>query len=395
MRIDKHKNDCCGCTLCSEVCPKQAITMQPDVMGFLYPQVDDYLCVDCGLCEKYCAFHSDYKNPFAFDKPLAFGGRHKDLKQVDKSQSGAAFVVLSDDILESGGVVYGVGYKDFFRVAHKRATTEAERDEFRGSKYVQSDMTGIYRLVKQDLLDGKKVMFSGTPCQVAAVASFVGDGPLRNNLYLMDIVCHGVPGPYLWRDYLEYLQKKERQKLTSVNFRDKSYKGWHSHVESFTFEYTYTYTYTYLFYTHINLRYSCGNCPYTNFRRVSDITVSDFWGIERSKAARLGEDNRGCSLFLVNTEKGKCWFEKINGEIDYIPVELDECLQPQLQHPPLLHKKRDEFEKGYAMYGFAYVRRKYGNVGFNWFVNKVKRFLRPIVKRFLNESRNTDFSSGK
>ncbi len=382
MRIEKHKDDCCGCTLCSEVCPKQAITMEPDVMGFLYPKVNDDLCIDCGKCLKYCSFRSDYRTPYAFEKPVAYGGRHKNLAEVEKSQSGAAFVVLSDYVLSVGGVVYGVGYKDFFRAAHKKATNAQERDEFRGSKYVQSDMTGILRLVKQDLEDGRKVMFSGTPCQVAAVASFIGEGELRCNLYLMDIVCHGVPGPYMWRDYLEYLQKKEKQKITAVNFRNKRYKGWRSHVESFTFAYTYTYTYTYLFYSHINLRYSCGNCPYTSFRRTSDITVADFWGVEKSKAARLGEDNRGCSLFLVNTEKGKCWFEKIKGEIDYIPVGLDECLQPQLQRPSLLHKKRDEFEKDFAAYGFAYVRRKYGNVGLNWLVNKAKGFLRPIVKRF-------------
>ena len=381
MRINKHKDDCCGCTLCSTVCPKQAITMKPDVMGFLYPDIEDSKCIDCGKCVRFCNFKEDYKTPFALDKPIAYGGRHKSLDEVAKSQSGAAFVVLSDYILSQGGVVYGVGYKEFFRAAHKRAATIEERDEFRGSKYVQSDMSGIYEQVKADLQEGRKVMFTGTPCQVAAVASYIGDKELRANLFLMDIVCHGVPGPFMWRDYLHFLESKENQKLTSVNFRDKKYKGWHAHVESFTFEhtYTYTYTYTYLFYSHINLRYSCGQCPYTNFRRVSDVTVSDFWGVEKSKAARLGADNKGCSLFLVNTEKGKLWFDSVKPSLDFIAVDLDECIQPQLLHPAKLHKKRNKFEEDFTKYGFAYVRRKYGNVGINRVINKAKSILRPIV----------------
>lgn len=379
MRINKHKDDCCGCTLCSTVCPKQAITMKPDVMGFLYPDIEDSKCIDCGKCVRFCNFKEDYKTPFALDKPIAYGGRHKSLDEVAKSQSGAAFVVLSDYILSQGGVVYGVGYKEFFRAAHKRAATIEERDEFRGSKYVQSDMSGIYEQVKADLQEGRKVMFTGTPCQVAAVASYIGDKELRANLFLMDIVCHGVPGPFMWRDYLHFLESKENQKLTSVNFRDKKYKGWHAHVESFTFEHTYTYTYTYLFYSHINLRYSCGQCPYTNFRRVSDVTVSDFWGVEKSKAARLGADNKGCSLFLVNTEKGKLWFDSVKPSLDFIAVDLDECIQPQLLHPAKLHKKRNKFEEDFTKYGFAYVRRKYGNVGINRVINKAKSILRPIV----------------
>lgn len=379
MRINKHKDDCCGCTLCGTVCPKQAITMKPDVMGFLYPDIEDSKCIDCGKCVRFCNFKEDYKTPFALDKPIAYGGRHKSLDEVAKSQSGAAFVVLSDYILSQGGVVYGVGYKDFFRAAHKRAATIEERDEFRGSKYVQSDMSGIYEQVKADLQEGRKVMFTGTPCQVAAVASYIGNKELRANLFLMDIVCHGVPGPFMWRDYLHFLESKENQKLTSVNFRDKKYKGWHAHVESFTFEHTYTYTYTYLFYSHINLRYSCGQCPYTNFRRVSDVTVSDFWGVEKSKAARLGADNKGCSLFLVNTEKGKLWFDSVKPSLDFIAVDLDECIQPQLLHPAKLHKKRNKFEEDFTKYGFAYVRRKYGNVGINRVINKAKSILRPVV----------------
>ena len=382
MRIEKHKDDCCGCTLCSYVCPKKAITMKPDIMGFLYPEVDDSICIHCGLCAKFCVFNAEYKTDENLPAPITFGGKHKNADEVAKSQSGAAFVVLSDYILSQGGVVYGVGYREHFRVAHKRATSQEERDEFRGSKYVQSDMSGVFGSVKADLDDGKIVMFTGTPCQTAAVSSCFAKHLQRQNLYLMDIVCHGVPGPYMWRDYLDFLEKRQGQKLTKVNFRDKSYKGWHAHIESFTFAKTKTYTktYTYLFYTHINLRYSCGNCPYTNLRRTSDITVADFWGVETSKANHLGADNKGCSLFIVNTEKGKSWFHHVEDTLDFERVEPSEIMQPQLCHPAILNKRRDQFEKDYAKHGFEYVRRKYGNVGINLFINKIKKVLRPIYK---------------
>ena len=392
MKIEVHKDNCCGCTSCASACPKQAITMQPDTLGFLYPQINEDICIDCGRCVQVCSFKSDYETPY-LQEIKAYGGRHKSLQEVAKSQSGAAFVVLSDYVLSKGGVVYGVGYEDNFRVVHKRATTKDARDEFRGSKYVQSDLSGILPQIKQDLKDGLLVMFSGTPCQVASVASFVGNGRLRDNLLLMDIVCHGVPGPYVWRDYLKFLENKEKKKITKVNFRDKGIKGWRSHIESFTFDYTYTYTYTYtyLFYSHINLRYSCAKCPFTNLRRVSDITVSDFWGVENTIASELGKDNKGCSLFLVNTKKGAAWFDEVKDEIEYIPVETKDCIQPQLIHPSVLNKKRAQFEKDYQKYGFAYTRRKYGDVGWHYYTIKLKKlikkrlpFLEQIIKRIKN-----------
>ena len=151
-----------------------------------------------------------------------------------KSCSGAAFVAISDYVLDQGGVVYGAGYKDHFRVTHKRATTKEGRDEFRGSKYVQSDLAGVFRMVKQDLKNGLTVLFSGTPCQTSGLNSYVGK-KLRANLVLIDIVCHGVPGPYIWRDYLAYLEKKQGDTITVVNFRDKERFGWAAHKETFTF----------------------------------------------------------------------------------------------------------------------------------------------------------------
>ena len=136
--------DCCGCTACASICTHNAIKMIPDALGFLYPVVDESKCVQCGLCEKVCAFNNHYDVSLNLPQPEAYGARHKDINEVETSRSGAAFIAISDWILENEGVVYGAGYTDHFRVVHKRAITKEERDEFKGSKYVQSDLTGIF-----------------------------------------------------------------------------------------------------------------------------------------------------------------------------------------------------------------------------------------------------------
>ena len=226
--------DCCGCTACASICGHDAINMIPDVLGFLYPKVDMEKCVDCGLCESVCQFNARYDRSQNLHDPSAYAVRHKDIDEVMKSRSGAAFVAISDYILEQGGVVYGAGYKDHFRVTHKRATTKEERNEFRGSKYVQSDLNGVFRSVRDDLKNGLVVLFSGTPCQTAGLNSFVGK-KLRDHLFLVDIVCHGVPGPFLWRDYLSYIERKQGDIVTFVDFRDKERYGWGAHCESYKF----------------------------------------------------------------------------------------------------------------------------------------------------------------
>lgn len=148
--------------------------MEPDVLGFLYPEVDTDKCVNCGLCEKVCAFNESYETTLNISEPLCYGARHKNMKEVETSRSGAVFVAVSDWILRHGGVVYGVGMEGHFRVIHKRATTREQRDEFKGSKYVQSDLKGIFRQVKADLTNGKIVLLTGTPCQTAGLNSYIG-----------------------------------------------------------------------------------------------------------------------------------------------------------------------------------------------------------------------------
>ena len=390
IKISK-KEDCCGCTACASICPHDAITMVPDALGFLYPQVDMNKCVDCGLCERVCSFNDNYDTSLNLDKPLAYGARHKNMKEVETSRSGAAFIALSDYILEHGGVVYGAGYADHFRVVHKRATTKEERDEFKGSKYVQSDMNSIFRQVKKDLRNGLTVLFSGTPCQTSGLNSYIGK-KLRENLYLVDIVCHGVPGPYLWRDYLNYLEKIQGSPIVWVNFRDKQKYGWRAHLESFIFKNGGggKMSFTYLFYKHIMFRQSCGKCHFCNTRRPSDITIADFWGWEKTDP-EINKDDKGLSLVLVNTEKGKFLFDAVKESMDVIPAELENCLQTHLRMPSDIHPLRMQFEEDYNKKGFEYVYLKY-NIPqrLQRYKFKLKMILKRIYNRIKNENRNLD-----
>ena len=375
---DPHS--CCGCTACASICTHNAITMRPDVLGFLYPVVDIEQCVNCGLCDDICAFNEKYDKSYNLPKPIAYGARHNDINEVASSRSGAAFIAISDYILSTGGVVYGVGYSENFRVVHKRAETKEQRNEFKGSKYVQSDLSGVFKFVKQDLRAGLTVLFSGTPCQTAGLHSFVGN-KLRDNLILIDIVCHGVPSPYIWRDYLIYLEKKYSSKICKVNFRDKDKFGWTAHQESFKFVSgieKIPYTYTYAFYKHIIFRHSCEVCKYTNLQRPSDITIADFWGWEKTNT-KINADDKGISLVLCNTAKGQELFDIIKGCMTIIPVELSKCMQPNMQHPTIMHSQRINFERDYANRGFEYVMKKYGNLGVRYQINKYILYIKKML----------------
>ena len=375
---------CCGCTACAAICTHNAITMQPDALGFLYPVVDEEKCTNCGLCEKVCAFNDNYDKSLNLKQPTAFGARHKDMNEVATSRSGAAFIAISDYILENGGIVYGAGYTDHFRVVHKRAITKEQRNEFKGSKYVQSDLTGIFRQIKEDLRNGHKVLFSGTPCQTAGLNSFIGN-KLRDNLILIDIVCHGVPAPYIWRDYLNYLEKKHKSSICSVDFRDKNKFGWAAHRESFRFagnKETSTYTYTYTFYKHIMFRHSCGICKYTNLQRPSDITIADFWGWQKTDPT-INADDKGLSLVLCNTNKGQEIFDTIKEKLIFVEAELVNCLQPNLQKPSEIHPLRMDFERDYARKGIEYVMKKYADLGWSYKINVIKQRIKRIVKHII------------
>lgn len=371
---------CSGCTACLSICSRGAIKMYPDALGFLYPYVEESNCIDCGMCDKVCQFQStNIQNEISGQQ--AFAARHKDVKEIEHSRSGAVFVALSDRILSSGGVVYGAGYDEHFRVIHKRAENKDTRDGFRGSKYVQSDLDGVFVNVRTDLSNGLKVLFSGTPCQTAGLRSFIGERKLKENLYLVDIVCHGVASPFVWRDYLTYLENKERDRIISLNFRDKKIFGWSGlHKESFVFGRKGLKTYSYTFYHSYLLRRSCNECPFSNLHRPSDLTLGDLWGWE-NVVPGFNMDDKGVSLVLCNSKKGEDLLSFASPDLKIKPVDISKCLQPNLQYPTHIDVNRMKFESDYVKHGFRYVRRKYGEVGIRYQWKRGIGFVKRHLKR--------------
>lgn len=381
------KSQCCGCTACASICGHDAISMVPDVLGFKYPMIDKDKCIECGLCDKVCAFNNHYDISDRVDSPQAYAARHIDIDEVLKSRSGGAFVCISDYVLSKGGHVYGVGYKDHFVVTHKRASSVIERDEFRGSKYVQSDLDGIFIQIKQDLKNGDWVLFSGTGCQVAGLKSFIPQ-ILREKLIMVDIVCHGVPSPYVWRDYINDIEKEHNSVIKSVDFRNKIDFGWMSHKETYLLENGKKVTkdnFTYLFYEEIMLRPSCKSCHFTNFNRPGDFTIADFWGYENTDK-QINSDNRGVSLLICNTQKAFEIFPHIKANLNTISAKLENCLQPNLLKPTEFHKDYLKFPHDYATRGLDYVMKKYGNTSFLYKIKNAAKRVIAIPKFVLSRT---------
>lgn len=376
----ENKEKCSGCTSCMSICPHDAITMQQDDCGFKYPKVDIDKCTNCGICERVCAFHDYYDTRNNFSTPIAYAVRHKNYEELKTSRSGAMFIALSDFILSRGGVIYGAGYGEHFQVVHKRVLSKDACKELKGSKYVQSDMSDLFIQVKKDLQSGKLVLFSGTPCQTAGLNSFIGNKN-RENLFLCDIVCHGTPSPLVWEDYLCYWENKKKKKIVKVDFRDKE-KGWSSHVESLVFqdgEKVFSDIWADLFCKHLLLRPSCGICPYANLRRPSDITIADFWGWQKVDST-FNADNMGCSLVLVNSEKGRNLFDAVCQDIYCKEATIENCMQPNLERPSVLSSDYARFWEDYGVMDFSSVLRKYGNTGIFF---QVKRFVKCVIRKVM------------
>ena len=225
------KSECSGCTACKCSCPKNAIEMIYDEEGFQYPFINKEKCIECGLCYNICPNIIKNEENTIIE---AHGAKHKNEIERFTSRSGGVFVAISDYILELGGVIYGAELNDRFEVEHGRAIIKEQRDKFKGSKYIQSDMKNIILDIKKDLQNGKKVLFSGTPCQVAGVKAAIPK-KYYDNLNTCDLICHGVPSKRVFRDFLRYIENKENKRIKRFIFRDKRF-GWNSHFETFIFE---------------------------------------------------------------------------------------------------------------------------------------------------------------
>ena len=388
------RKDCCGCGACAAACPHGAIAMVPDGMGFRYPRVDMDRCVDCHRCEDICTFASGLRSedaggqylqpaqapasrslqtafpPASSDTPasgiMAEAIRFPEL--MDQSQSGGLAFALMRKAVRSGMVVYGAAMDADFVVRHRRVESAEGLEPLRLSKYVQSDMEGdsstslgmtasITAMVLADLKAGRRVLFTGTPCQCAGVASLCGK--YRDGLLLADILCHGVPAPFVWRDYLAEQERRHGKKLTRALFRDPSL-GWHEHKEALFFgdEKVVSGEYTDLFYRHLMLRPSCTVCPYASLTRVSDVTMADCWGVEKALPG-FADDNRGCSLLLRNTPAGEAFTADFPGEaVERRSVELSKVMQANFLAPSTPKDGAELFENVYLRRGYPVAERR-------------------------------------
>jgi coenzyme F420-reducing hydrogenase beta subunit len=381
MNVYDKKEECCGCTACMNICPKNAIQMVSDEEGFLYPKIDKQKCIECGLCKKICAFQNGYNIEDRVDKPYVYATKSKSDKIRMQSSSGGMFTEISNYILENDGIVYGAAFNEDLKVEHIRCEDKVQRDKCCGSKYSQSDLGDIYNQVKKDLENGKLVLFTGTPCQVGGLNRFLGNTD-KEKLILVDIICHGPSSPKIFNEYIQFCEKKRKAKIAKYYHRAKDVK-W-EHYEKAIYENgkedkksLLSQAWKHIFWTDLALRPSCYNCKYTNTKRASDITIADFWGIE--KFAPEFADKKGVSLVIVNTNKGKEVFNNINNKIEYIERTIEEAQEknPQLkEHIKNDKEARKEFWNMYYKKGFNYIIKKYGRYNL---VSKTKQIIKRVI----------------
>ncbi len=318
------KNECCGCGSCVQKCHKQAISMVEDEEGFLYPQINNERCINCGLCSKVCPQLKKNKE-IDNEYPKAFAMRSKNNEELSKSSSGGIFSVIADYVFENDGVVFGAAYDDELNVNHIKAESRKELEPLRSSKYVQSNIGETYKETETLLKEGRIVFFTGTPCQIAGLNSFLIKE--YDNLITCDLVCHGVPSQKLFHKYLDYLSDKFKSKVISYNFRSKAKKGWGLVSEIKTTDGKVRYRepdfdpYYSNFLESNTYRENCYKCHYTNYNRVSNITLADYWGIDDIHPEF--SDKSGNSLILINNTKGEELFNQIKNRIESIQTNLD------------------------------------------------------------------------
>ena len=316
----KDKRQCSGCFACYNVCPKKCIVMNMDDEGFWYPKINEEQCINCGMCEVRCpVININQKDKYISEKAFATINLNEDVRF--KSSSGGIFSLLAEEIIKQDGIVFGAIFSDDCKTIYHMAFDNIEDlDKLRGSKYVQSKIGDSYEYVKNYLDKGRKVLFTGTPCQIEGLYSYLNK--YYDGLYTQDIICHGVPSPKVWKKYVEEREQKASSKTNRVFFRYKKY-GWKAYSLLFEYKNNSKYikslsedSYMRIFLSDNILRPSCYNCAFKGTNRKADITLGDYWGVGRYYPKL--DDDKGVSAVIVNSEKGLHLIESIS---DFVKIE--------------------------------------------------------------------------
>jgi acetyltransferase-like isoleucine patch superfamily enzyme/coenzyme F420-reducing hydrogenase beta subunit len=387
--IDKTK--CCGCNACVQICPKQCIKRDFDHEGFLYPHVEETVCIDCGLCNKVCPIENENrKNRYAV--PQVFAAYHKDDKVRIDSTSGGLFSALAERMLEDGVYISGAVFDDDFLLTHTITKDKSQLEKIRSSKYLQSDTKDIFTQIQNLLKKGEKVFICSTSCQIAALYAFLQKD--YDNLYTADIICKGVSSPKFFKAYLDFLERKYKSKVTAVKFKYKDGKNpWgklttkidffngKSYIKGGAYD---SYMTAFLG-TGLIVRLSCFECRFTKYPRTADITLGDFWGIERL-LPDIADRGKGYSVVLANSEKGSALLDSIKDKLFLQSFPLEEAekgnvhlIQPYDPITGYSLALREEFYRDLDQKGFKYINEKYINIPKNrWigFWGRINRFIK-------------------
>jgi len=372
IKINK-KEDCCGCHACMNACPKNAIEMVEDEKGFRYPKIDKSKCINCGLCEKVCPILNVNSSN---NKPKAYAAKNNDDKIRLNSSSGGLFYLLADYILSKKGVVYGASFDHNFDVEHIEVSTKKDLNRIMTSKYVQSNIKDTYKKAKNNLDEGRFVLFTGTPCQIEGLLLYLRKD--YEKLYTQDIICHGVPSPQVWRKYIS------GKKIQEVNFRNKD-NGWvnynyliNAKDNNYCNNHKYD-NYSKSFLSNYILRDSCYKCKFKKYNRLSDITLGDLWGANNIIPEM--DDDKGTSLLIIHSKKGEELFDKIKSNCSYKKIDLDQAVEYNSAYITSVSKPKnmEEFYNDLSLNsGDLKVINKYVKVSFS---RKIKNKIKSIIKR--------------
>lgn len=349
--------ECCGCTACASICSKEAITMVENEKGFFYPLIDSQKCIACGLCVSVCplkkrkVIHATKSNIKA-----SFAMRIKNKSILSQSSSGGAFSLLAKYVIEQNGIVCGASYDENLIVRHTFSDNVSDCRKFRGSKYSQSDVRGVFLEIKKYLNSGRIVLFTGTPCQCDGLVTYLRKP--YDNLITADVICHSIPSPKYFKQYLSMVEHKYQKKLREVLMRDKS-KGWG--VDSYKYIFndgssklnpTNIKCWQQIFESGLITRESCFDCQYTNLIRATDFTIGDFWDFDNKRPEIKSKE--GTSVILLNTNKAIHIFDEVKEQTEFWSICEEEFMQPRLRTSSARPFDYDLFWELYLQNGFDY-----------------------------------------